>query len=525
MIGGGRFNYVSNQYATIGGGLSDTATGQAATIAGGEGNKAIGGASAIGGGYQNYATGSLSVVAGGFQNRDSADQAGIVSGFTNRIGPTGARAFIGAGLGNRAGGPQSVIGGGATNQTGDTSDNAVIGGGANNVARGQHSTIGGGYISLTTGNYSTVAGGISNFAAGHGSFIGGGGPSAAGGQFSTIGGGANNLASGNYTTIAGGHWNDIAPLGQFGVVSGGHANRSNGAYSVISGGDSNQLQLADYSIILGGRSNYSSGLYTTIAGGQRLSVGGNNVFAFLANPNDLLPMGISNSNVAAFGNVDLWLANNRGQAGRLFFYEPNSVTGGFPPVLSASQHYSTFEAQTQIENYEYLLPASAPTALPANHHVLAITGVSTSGIISDLTLSWVDNTLLTSDKRRKENITLLKGEPLLAKFHDLELSSWNYIGDKQRHYGVMAQDFYSAFGNDGVAQIGTDTTLSVIDLHGVAYLAIQGLEHRTANTNDRLKKLEQENAALRQELEALKEAVKAINGEGRAATAAPAIER
>ena len=71
----------------------------------------------------------------------------------------------------------------------------------------------------------------------------------------------------------------------------------------------------------------------------------------------------------------------------------------------------------------------------------------------------------------------------------------------------------------------TDTTLSTIDLHGVAYLAIQGLEHRTANANDRLKKLEEENATLRKELMELKEAIKGIGGIGRSAAADTAAER
>ena len=65
----------------------------------------------------------------------------------------------------------------------------------------------------------------------------------------------------------------------------------------------------------------------------------------------------------------------------------------------------------------------------------------------------------------------------------LELSSWNFIGHDPkefRHYGPMAQDFFAAFGHDGVGQIGSKTTINSGDRAGILMSAVQALEKRTA---------------------------------------------
>jgi hypothetical protein len=54
----------------------------------------------------------------------------------------------------------------------------------------------------------------------------------------------------------------------------------------------------------------------------------------------------------------------------------------------------------------------------------------------------------------------------------------------------MAQDFFAAFGHDGIGTIGNDTTLSSADFDGINFIAIQALEKRTTtlkNENEELK--------------------------------------
>jgi trimeric autotransporter adhesin len=108
----------------------------------------------------------------------------------------------------------------------------------------------------------------------------------------------------------------------------------------------------------------------------------------------------------------------------------------------------------------------------------------------------------SSDKTKKENFKPVDGEEVLGKIRGFELSSWNFIGHdprKFRHYGPMAQDFFAAFGHDGVGQIGTETTINSGDMAGILMIAVQALEKRTAE----LKHTQARLAAMAERLEAL----------------------
>src|SRR5215831_15875606 len=107
-----------------------------------------------------------------------------------------------------------------------------------------------------------------------------------------------------------------------------------------------------------------------------------------------------------------------------------------------------------------------------------------------------------SDKTKKENFQLVDGEEALGKIRGFELTSWNFIGHDPkefRHYGPMAQDFFAAFGHDGVGQIGTETTINSGDIAGILMIAVQALEKRTAE----LKQTKAQLAAMAERLEAL----------------------
>src|SRR5262249_2315495 len=89
----------------------------------------------------------------------------------------------------------------------------------------------------------------------------------------------------------------------------------------------------------------------------------------------------------------------------------------------------------------------------------------------------------SSDKTKKENFRPVDGEEVLAKIRGLALTSWNFIGHDPktfRHYGPMAQDFFAAFGHDEVGQIGAETTINAGDMAGILMSAVQALEKRTA---------------------------------------------
>ncbi len=99
-----------------------------------------------------------------------------------------------------------------------------------------------------------------------------------------------------------------------------------------------------------------------------------------------------------------------------------------------------------------------------------------------------------SDKNQKENFRPVDGEEVLRKIRGFNLASWNYIGHdpKQfRHYGPMAQEFYAAFGNDGVGTIGTPTTINSGDMAGILMAAVQALGNENADLKARIEQLEE----------------------------------
>jgi len=108
-----------------------------------------------------------------------------------------------------------------------------------------------------------------------------------------------------------------------------------------------------------------------------------------------------------------------------------------------------------------------------------------------------------SDKTKKENFQPVDGEEVLGKIRGFEQSSWNFIGHDPkefRHYGPMAQDFFAAFGHDGIGQIGSEATINSGNMAGILIIAVQPLEKRTAE----LKQKEAQLAVLQSEVKDLK---------------------
>gem|GEM_PF-1335328 len=109
---------------------------------------------------------------------------------------------------------------------------------------------------------------------------------------------------------------------------------------------------------------------------------------------------------------------------------------------------------------------------------------------------------IISDSTKKERRVLADGNLFLARINRMRLGSWNYLGqspDTMRHYGPMAQDFYAAFGHDGVGRSGNKTTINQADFDGVNLIAIQALYRR-------LLLLEAENARQQQQIRQLEQA-------------------
>lgn len=116
--------------------------------------------------------------------------------------------------------------------------------------------------------------------------------------------------------------------GNYSVISGGDDNKTTADFSTIGGGTSNTAQ-GYQSSILGGSSNFIGADYCAIGGGYGLDLEGLSSFGFQGYFQGK-GMQIADTNVAVFGNVDLWLANNDTSAKAIKFFAPKSIGGAFP---------------------------------------------------------------------------------------------------------------------------------------------------------------------------------------------------
>jgi trimeric autotransporter adhesin len=113
----------------------------------------------------------------------------------------------------------------------------------------------------------------------------------------------------------------------------------------------------------------------------------------------------------------------------------------------------------------------------------------------------------SSDRNQKENFKDVDAEEVLTKIRGLNVTSWNLIGqdpNRFRHYGPVAQDFFAAFGHDGVGTIGTPTTITSTDMDGILIAAAQALEKRTVEQERRAVKQTRAINVLRKEAHALR---------------------
>lgn len=103
--------------------------------------------------------------------------------------------------------------------------------------------------------------------------------------------------------------------------------------------------------------------------------------------------------------------------------------------------------------------------------------------------------LSISDQKRKENFIPLDDVDVLEKLSTVSFGSWNYIGlnpSQDRHYGIMAQEFYELFGQDEFGTIGCDTLVNPIDMIGITMSAIKGMKIQLDDEREKVIQLQNE---------------------------------
>ncbi len=482
-VGGGDSNRSIGDNTTVGGGFTNTASGFSATIAGGLIGIASGGYAAIGGGESNQATGSHATVSGGNRNRANADSATVSGGQDNKTFDNFST--VSGGDNNRAGSDDTP------SQDPTNAQYATIGGGQNNVARAIHATVGGGGDNFVGGNHGTVAGGIFNNASGTLASIGGGNANEAFGAWNTIAGGDRNRTNDDYSSIGGGLGNDAIGTGS--TIAGGIRNFIHGQLGTVAGGGNNDESLA----------NIVYDDYGTIGGGTNNRAGSNE------NPlNDGTPQNTTNAPYVTIGggHANLATADSATIGGgdtNLATGAYATIPGGRENVVSGDYGFATGRTAQAIHTGAFVWadsrtaavasPTSDTFSVSAQGGIWLGTGVTPvlnpSAFISTDTGAYLSSSGVwtnASDRNLKTDFMSVDAQVILDTLAELDLTSWRYLTDEDtRHIGVMAQDFYAAFGYGS-----DDTSIGTVDMDGVLVASVQALHEQNQALSARIEALE-----------------------------------
>jgi hypothetical protein len=185
-----------------------------------------------------------------------------------------------------------------------------------------------------------------------------------------------------------------------------------------------------------------------------------------------------------------------------------TASGNYSTALGSYASTSNFEGSIAIGDHstttvmESFVANGFRSRFAGGYRLFTNSAVTVGAFLNANANSWA----ALSDVRMKENFLPVDGESFLQKIAAIPQYSWNYIGQDVktlRHYGPMAQDFYAAFGNDDLGEIGCDTMINQQDFLGVNLIAIQALEKRTTQ-------LSNENAMLLRRIELQDEQIKRL---------------
>jgi hypothetical protein len=385
-----------------------------------------------------------------------AENAGGVSGLTVQANTNGEPNMI-------AGSSLNMVASGVVGAT-------IAGGGAVNFE-------GTPYANSINGNFGTVSGGFGNNASGLGATVGGGFINSAQGDYSTVAGGFENLANGLESTALG---NESTANGRISTAIGNSAfaqgdfSTALGDNTLASGTDStafgNETTAGgDNSAVGGGIGNIASGLDATISGGYHNSA---------TNTAATVPGG--ENNVA--GGVASFAAGNEAKAINAGAFVWGDNTGTITTSVAANS--VTFRAS-------------------GGYRLFTGTGAAGAQLLANAT-SWTT----ISDRNAKKNFQSVDTVAVLDKLAAIPVQQWNYKWEKDSdvpNVGPMAQDFKHAFypGRD-------DKGISTLEFDGVELAAIQGLNEKVEVS---IRKLEAENAELKQSVDELKAMVKQLTAQ------------
>ncbi|TAE31309.1 MAG: hypothetical protein EAZ91_08405 [Cytophagales bacterium] len=388
----------------------------------GVGSAAIGRENTTGSGFDGFGNG-IAAMALGYSNFASGDRSAAIGDDNYTIGTSSIAIGyrnrpskdFGVAIGNTNAAGFNAIALGFTNGAGG---DYAVGIGRNNTAGAPGGVAIGAYNYVPTSTTNSVAIGQYNHSTGYASMAFGTSVSAGGTNAMALG--LQNTASGP-TALAMGRGNTAS----------GPGSTAMGSVNTASGDNATVM----------GNSNTASGAASTAMGLQNTASG-------------LASTAMGYLNIAS-GNYSTAMGhrmNTNNQAGAFMIGDTDPLGQGSTGAGTADQFVARFR------NGYYFMTSGTSTRTG----VFAGAGQNAWGSISDST--------------KKERLLPMNHADVLRKIGGMKLSSWNYKGQREiRHYGPMAQDFYAAFGNDGLGQIGCDTLIYSHDFAGVTFAGVQAL--------------------------------------------------
>ncbi len=428
--------------------------------------------------------------------------------FKAGVGNSSDAGFSSLALGayNNAAGPYSIAIGNSSFASG-VSDIAIAGGnasgggsvaigglanssGTNSQSFGYNSRASGSYASALTPNAtangaaSTAVGYLSN-AYGNNSIALTGGQTGVTGNYATA---IGYLSSANkdYSIAIG----KSASTDGVSAMAIGEGSRAHADYTVALG--RNSFAYINGAVAIGGGT--SGGVNTVVIGngqaygpystaiGQGAGAGGTATVAIGRNANSNGTYAIAMGNtVSSTGNSSLATGFNTTADGNYSTAMGNYVsTSGFDGAMTIGDNSTTTVMNTFIAN-------GFRARFAGGYRLFTNSAANVGAFLNANANSWA----ALSDVRLKENFIPVNGEYVLKSIAAMPQYTWNYKGQDVktlRHYGPMAQDFYKAFGNDDLGEIGCDTLINQQDFLGVNLIAIQALEKRTTELKEQLEK-------------------------------------
>jgi hypothetical protein len=346
--------------------------------------------------------------------------------------------------------------------------------------------------------------------------------------------GANTVASGYISTALG--YNTTANADYSTAL--GQSTTAGGIHSVAMGQGANasgqQAFAMGANTLAGGSRSVAMGMQTN-AGGANATALGNNTNASNTNAT---AMG-SNTTASGQNAIATGYGTTAGGSNSTAMGYSSNASADYSTAIgianTASGAYSTAigcHASTNNKNGSFIIGDNSTTTdltagsnnvfaarFAAGYVLYTNAAMSIGAQLGGNASSW--STI--SDSTKKCAFHSANGEKMLSSFAHMRLGSWNYRADQNnnsRHYGPMAQDWFAAFGHDGVGTIGNETMLASADVDGVLCIAVQALEKRTRELAETSKQLKtatttleaqsQEITGLRSDLDALRREMQTI---------------